>query len=1320
VPFHDDLAVVAGAIGIDDADIALRRRFLGCTGTDLALLEQIHEALQPHIGTFVDAFYDHLDQFQQMRALAPDGPIRDRLKRAQTEYFHQLTSAGCGIDYAMNRLRVGLAHQRAGLAPTWYLGAYCRYLTDLLPLLIRHFGEDDQRFLAVSSALFKAVFFDMGLAIDTYIHVDKLAISQLESQLRNLVDGIDAIVWEADGQLDRHGFVSDQARTMLGYSPQQWLDQRNFWQTLIVEEDRDGVVTRRHGAIAAGQDHELEYRVRTADGRVLWIQERVSLVRDGSGTVSSLRGLMIDISRKKLAEQEKQRLLAIVESTTDLVAIFDLQHRLHFINGAGRTRLGIPADQEVLSLPVSVCLPAALALDVVLRAMPKALAEGSWAGESVLDTADGRSVPVSLVVLAHKGDDGDIEFCSAIIRDIAQFKATESQLRILNRAIESSPYAVSITDASLPDGPLIYVNPAFERITGYLREEVLGRNCRFLQGNDLDQPELEEIRQALRESRGGYAVLRNYRKDGSMFWNELFVSPVHDEAGRTTHYIGVQNDISSRRKAEEGLIYLANHDELTGLPNRTLLQDRMRQAMARVHRDGGSLAILFIDLDRFKNINDSLGHEIGDAVLRTTAARLTACLREADTVARLGGDEFILMLSDIHRMEDVTTIGQKVLATLAQPIGVDGHELFVTGSIGVSLYPKDGNDFPSLLRNADTAMYRAKEKGKNRVQFYAEEMNTWANKRLFIETRLRQALEQREFVLHYQPQVDLDSGRICGAEALVRWNDPDMGLIAPTDFIPIAEETGLIVPLGQWVLETACSQATIWHHSGYPGLRIAVNLSARQLASPALAETIEQILAKTGMDPRWLELELTETLLIQPDEISANNVNRLSRMGIRFSLDDFGTGYSALGYLNRFPLSSVKIDRSFVADVTRNPRASALTRSIISMAHELRLRVIAEGVETENQLLFLAGRDCDEVQGYFFGAPVPAAQFEELLHSCAGRLWLNRPGADGREPTVLFFDPNSAALAQFKTLLVGEGYRIMTASSAHQAWNRLAEHQAAVIVASSGGTPMNAVDFLARAQELYPKTVRVLLADADDAATAESLIDRGVVNRVLGRPWDWSRLQSCLLEALQRAQLERENRHLAEQIERANHDLFRVQGYLEQCIDQVGRLMSHNMDILMSQESSKLALPWQTMDRLPLGFVALDHDARIAYANPWLDRLLGTDSAAALIGRPIGECFLAPLLDWLRRTQTPSDGDSHALRLDDGRVIQVRCYRHDGLARPIAQVLLLSEESPISAASGIGGNRPPAAAVCPHCSSPERYADDSTRQSPVLPNRRST
>ncbi len=565
------------------------------------------------------------------------------------------------------------------------------------------------------------------------------------------------------------------------------------------------------------------------------------------------------------------------------------------------------------------------------------------------------------------------------IRDLLERKRAEEAMRLRDRAIAAASNGIAITDPNQPDNPVIYCNPALERITGYTQAEILGRNLRFLQGPDTDPATISEIRNALREERECWVVLKNYRKDGSPFWNELTIAPVRDEKGRLTHFIGVQTDITQRKRDEETIRHLAYDDALTGLPNRTLFNDRLTLALAQAHRNQGKLAVMLVDLDRFKIINDTLGHAVGDQLLRGVARRLVSSLREGDTVARLGDDEFALLLPGMDQIEDVAKTAQKIIEILKSAFYFEGHELHVTPSIGIALYPNDGEDAQTLLKNANMALHRAKEQGRNTYQLYTPAMNATALERLALENRLYRALEREEFVIYYQPQINIHTGRVVGVEALVRWRHPKLGLILPGKFIPLAEETGFIIPLGEWVLLTACAQNKAWQDAGLPPLRMAVNLSISHFKREDLAKMLAQVLEKTGLHPSYLELELTESIGMENVERAITKLQELKALGVKLSIDDFGTGYSSLSYLKRFPIDTLKIDQSFVQHIPTNPNDTAITTAIIAMAHSLNLKVIAEGVETEEQLTFLRPYRCDEMQGFLFSKPMPAEEFIQFF-----------------------------------------------------------------------------------------------------------------------------------------------------------------------------------------------------------------------------------------------------------------------------------------------------------------------------------------------------
>ncbi|GAB2869302.1 hypothetical protein GCM10027277_43110 [Pseudoduganella ginsengisoli] len=551
------------------------------------------------------------------------------------------------------------------------------------------------------------------------------------------------------------------------------------------------------------------------------------------------------------------------------------------------------------------------------------------------------------------------------------------------RAIEASVNAISIT-AATKGTPVVYVNPAFERLTGYTRADMLGQSPRLLYGGDLDQPGVQEVRAALREQRDVHTVVRCYRKDGAMFWNELSISPVRDEHGTVTHYVSFQHDITALKAYESELRHQATHDALTGLPNRALLADRLLQTIHHSERKGHMLWLVSFDVDRFKFTNSRLGHKGGDRLLQAVAERVQLAVRPVDTVARMGGDEFALMLlPEPGAMSPRADQLQRVLDCLAAPLHIDGQELFLTCSVGIAVYPDDGRDPGVLMERADIAMFRAKETGGDNVQFYTAAMNDRLGERMLIEGALRSALERNELVLHYQPQTDITAGCIVGMEALIRWQHPELGMVAPYRFIPLAEETGLIVPIGAWVMRTACEQLVAWRQLGHDGLRMAVNVSARQMTEKDFVQSVAQVLADTGLPPHCLELELTESQVMNDVEHAIAVMHELKKLGVLLAIDDFGTGYSSLSHLKRFEIDVLKIDQTFVRDLTVDPDDAAIVTTILALAANLGLEVISEGVETAEQLEFLRQHGCRQMQGYYFSRPAPAGAIETILRDDA-------------------------------------------------------------------------------------------------------------------------------------------------------------------------------------------------------------------------------------------------------------------------------------------------------------------------------------------------
>ncbi|HYC93546.1 MAG TPA: PAS domain S-box protein [Thermoanaerobaculia bacterium] len=790
------------------------------------------------------------------------------------------------------------------------------------------------------------------------------ALRESEHRYRTLFEMNPLPMWVYDYDSLRFTDVNDAAVRHYGYTRNEFLrltirDIRPPEELPAMEEAVRKAEPRR------GPVH---FRHRKKDGTVIDVE--ITSFEFFSGGRTSRLVIAQDVTARMRAQDElrqsEERYRELFENANDVVYTHDLEGIITSMNLAGERVSGYSRDEMIGHHIHDLLVPEDR--DRAGEAMEKKL-RGETAStfyEVTMRAKDGRRIPVELStrMIYRNGEPVGVQ---GVGRDISDRKDSEARYRLLFERNLAGVYR------STSSGEILDCNDACARLFGYeSREELLGANA-----NDFyfDDSERERIVQMLREQKQvSNLELRLRRRDGATVWVLENVT-LRDEDVME----GTIIDITDRKRAQEQVEYQAYHDSLTALPNRLLFRDRITVALAHARRSGRLSAVMFLDLDQFKLVNDTLGHTVGDRLLQAIGARLVTCVRAEDTVARMGGDEFTILLAELSERRGAALVAQKVLEAVRHPVTIDEHELYVTTSIGIAVFPDEGMDAEALLKNADRAMYRAKDIGRDNYQFASSVHVQPAESRLAMERALHRALERDELVVYYHPMVEIATGRVVGAEALVRWQHPEQGLILPEDFIPLAEETQLIVPIGAWVLRTACRQMKAWHEAGHRRLRVAVNLSPRQFEDRGLVAAVESVLAETGFPAPFLDLEITESTAMQNAELTLAILNRLKEMGIRISIDDFGTGYSSLSYLKRFPIDTVKIDQDFVRDLTTDD--AAIISAVISMARALNLRVIAEGVETEEQLDFLRREQCAEMQGYLYSQPLAAAEFEEALEA---------------------------------------------------------------------------------------------------------------------------------------------------------------------------------------------------------------------------------------------------------------------------------------------------------------------------------------------------
>ncbi|HUL95785.1 MAG TPA: PAS domain S-box protein [Usitatibacter sp.] len=805
------------------------------------------------------------------------------------------------------------------------------------------------------------------------------ALRQMNSFLTAIVETSPVAIYTTD----RDGIINfwnPAAERTFGFTREQAIGGR----APFVPESRKGEAAElRERVIAGAVLEKLELERRRADGSTIFIQAAAAPLRDESDRVTGLLVACVDVTGAKRASEDLERHLhftrALIDAIPSPVYFKDRERRYQVYNRAWADLFGKGEDWIGRTVFDMFASPLADQHDERDRALLERPSSTTY--EAVVPIADGEMREMLYNKVSFVDQRGEVAGLIGVITDVTRYKeteraleASEARFRVLT---ESSIDLISVIGA---DGRIQYQSGALRHLLGFDPADSVGRSVFDLVHRD----DVEHVRAAFRRIVEARALtepveLRLRHRDGS--WRTF--ESLGTNCLTNPHINGIvwnSRDVTDRKVIQQRIQHLAYHDNLTGLPNRGLLQDRLARSIARAERSTRRVAVLFIDLDNFKNINDTLGHDVGDELLRQVSRRLSECVRLEDTIARQGGDEFIILLDSLDDGRNASLVAQKVLNSLRQPFTLGGTEQHVSGSVGIALYPEDGRDAQTLMKNADTAMFHGKGLGKNTYQYFTAQMNIAVKRRMTLESALRRAVLQKDFVLHYQPQIDLETGEIIACEALVRWKTEDSGTVMPGDFIPLAEETGLINEIGEWVLREGCRQAREWQDMGLaPGRRMAINLSARQFSDKGFFDMVERVLRETGLAANCLELEITESQVMRQTEGMIQLLNKLSDMGVQLAIDDFGTGYSSLSYLKRLPIQKLKIDQSFIRDITVDPNDTAIVVAIINMAKSLDLDTIAEGVETAGQLALLRSKGCRVGQGFFFSAPVAAQEIYPFL-----------------------------------------------------------------------------------------------------------------------------------------------------------------------------------------------------------------------------------------------------------------------------------------------------------------------------------------------------
>nr|WP_315495637.1 EAL domain-containing protein [uncultured Rhodoferax sp.] len=1030
-------------------------------------------------------------------------------------------------------------------------------------------------------------------------------------------------VWDWDIGHDTW-YASPTYYTMLGYAPEEGPGDRALWLSRVHPDDRAGIEEQIRSALAnASADYQYEGRLQHADGNYRWVHVigRV-LERDAAGKPLRLMGVRLDITQRKLAEDALRHSeafsLAILDSVVAEIAVLDTRGTILAVNAPWR-RFGVdngspegisalragPGDNylEACHLPqtdeASDSQKALDGIEAVLQGrLPSFFMEYPCNSPS-----QERWFSMSVTPLGTEG-------AGAVVAhlDITERKAQQAMLKLSEQVFAQGLEGIMVTNAK---GRVVLVNQAFSDISGYAQADVIGQKPRLLaserHGDDFHQA----ITDAVRTQGTWQGEIWSRRKNGAEYPQWLKISVVRDAGGKVCNFVGTFSDISEQKANQEKINWLSHFDPLTGLPNRFLLQDRAAHAISMVQRAEQPLAMMLVGIDHFKTINDTLGYAAADQVLQQVAQRLRQSVRDQDTLARTGGKEFVLVLPGTQA-EGAAHLATSLLWKLGQPYEVDGQTLTLSATIGIATYPDNGADCNALLNAIEIAMHRAQANGRGSFQFYNEGIYQQVLARDHLTKALRNAIELNQLSLEYQPLADLQSGQISGMEALLRWTHPELGRVSPVEFIPLAEESGLIKGIGEWVLRRACEDIQNWQRKGIVVPHVAVNVSPLQFRDRDLLAQVRRALDDFQIDPSLIYLEVTESALMEDVDRSEAMLRELKAMGLRLSLDDFGTGYSSLSYLKRFPFDKVKIDQSFVRDITNNRTDIVIVRVIVSMAHGLGLKVIAEGVETESQCEIMRTNVCDEIQGYFFSRSVSAQTIETLF---AQPLQLPGELLRFRKPqrTLLLVDDEANVLASLKRLFRRDGHNIITASSGQEGLNILAKHNVDVIISDQRMPGMTGVEFLRAAKTSHPDTIRIVLSGYTELQSVTDAINEGSIYRFLTKPWEDEQLRDHIRKAFEYKELQEENQQLDIKIRTTNQELvsanMQLNAVLETTRNQVLR------------DETTLAIVREALECIPLPVIGVGDDGLVAFVNEGADTLLRDHGL--LLGEALSQCLPA-------------------------------------------------------------------------------------------------